>query len=263
MVSFVWPRKVKQVPAWALHRRELLTIAQTVQDACAVSEMPDLVVLPSAHERYAERTEVRNLIDRLNSGLNHTFLVCNIEKLPLYADEVDPLLRGYPVSRLEFALGQSELESAFEKALLKWQLLGQETSKPQPNSKLSQFPDDPLGESQVLTDVTRDLRSATGRLSAAAIATLFGISQARLAQVLGKNRATVNKTPDAPALQPLLHDFERIARLRVIFSDEDFRAWLNRPNDLLDGETPLALILQGYAIDVADFAENMLTGAPT
>lgn len=83
------------------------------------------------------------------------------------------------------------------------------------------------------------------------------------AALLGRKRQTISKTDDAESLQADLIPFERIARLRAVLSDADFRKWLRMPNDQLDGETPLQLVEDGEISVVAELAEDMLTGVLT
>lgn len=85
---------------------------------------------------------------------------------------------------------------------------------------------------------------------------------AELAGLIGKSRQSVSKTEDAESSQESLAPFARIARLRAVLSDDDFRVWLNLPNDALDGITPLAMIRGGGSDVVADLAEDMLSGSP-
>jgi hypothetical protein len=80
---------------------------------------------------------------------------------------------------------------------------------------------------------------------------------------MGKHRATVGKTPAGSALQLLLRPYERILRLRALMPVKDFVAWLEAPNQHLDGHTPRELIDQGRANVVAGLVEDALTGQPT
>jgi uncharacterized protein (DUF2384 family) len=47
-----------------------------------------------------------------------------------------------------------------------------------------------------------------------------------------------------------------------VLSDEDLRAWLRTPNELLDGRSPWAVIRDGNVESVAELAEDMLSGSP-
>ena len=120
-----------------------------------------------------------------------------------------------------------------------------------------------LDKMQKVLDVTKNLRTEGGSLSAKLIADLYNVPQAELANWLGRTKQSVFKTPDADSLQNSLEYFERIACLRIALSDEDFRKWLRMPNELLDGETPIELIARGKWQLVADFVADMITGSPT
>jgi len=120
-----------------------------------------------------------------------------------------------------------------------------------------------LDKMQKVLDVTKDLRTDSGKLSAKLIADLYRVPQTDLGNWLGKKKQGISKTPDADSLQNSLEYFERIARLRIALSDEDFRKWLRMRNELLDGATPLELIAQGKWQIVADFVADMITGSPT
>ena len=110
---------------------------------------------------------------------------------------------------------------------------------------------------------TRDLRSSSGRLTADRIAEVFQIPLNALASSIESTRQALFKTPDSEAIQTKLFPFERIARLRRLLNAEDFQAWLNMSNDLLDGHSPIQIIKRGEAGIVADLAEDMLTGSTT
>lgn len=110
---------------------------------------------------------------------------------------------------------------------------------------------------------TTDLREPTGRLSARRVAELFDLSLSQLAALLGRNKQTVAKTPDAEALQAGLRDFGRVAGLRVALDgNEAFRHWLRTPTRPLEGHSPRELIDAGRVRVVADLVEDMLTGSP-
>ena len=110
---------------------------------------------------------------------------------------------------------------------------------------------------------TVDLRAPNGRLSARRVAELFDLSLSQLAALLGRNKQTVSKTPDAETIQAGLRDFGRIAGLRAALDgDEAFRHWLRTPTRPLEGHSPRELIDAGRVRVVADFVEDMLTGSP-
>lgn len=110
---------------------------------------------------------------------------------------------------------------------------------------------------------TRDLRTEAGNLSAQYIAELYGVSLSALGKWIGRSRQALNKTPEAETLQDIFGFFERIARLRLNISDEDFRKWLRIPNALLDGKRPLDLLAHKQWQVLADFVDDLLTGSPT
>src|SRR5688572_15026893 len=110
-----------------------------------------------------------------------------------------------------------------------------------------------------------DLRSARGHLSIKPIAELFGMDVIELGRLVGRaNKAALSKTPDAKPLQPLLQPFADIALLRAPdFGDEQFRKWLNTPNEHMKNRAPLEWIREGRIKDVAGFVFGLLTGQPS
>jgi hypothetical protein len=119
-----------------------------------------------------------------------------------------------------------------------------------------------LDEIKEIIDSTRDLRAASGNLSATAIASAFGVSINQLAVWLGRTRQAICKTPDADSLQNELGLFERVARLRVVVAKDRFLKWLRMPNSQLEGDRPLDLLAKGERQVVADLVTDMLTGSP-
>ena len=113
-------------------------------------------------------------------------------------------------------------------------------------------------------EITADLRTQKGNLSAKTIADAYGLSMSELAVMLHRTKQAVSQTPDAESLQAVLGFFERIARLRVVLRDsESFRKWLRTPNRRLGGEAPLGWITRGRLQALADLVEDILTGAPS
>lgn len=110
-----------------------------------------------------------------------------------------------------------------------------------------------------------DLRSERGRLSIKPIAELFGMDVIEIGRLIGRdNKATLSKTPDAEALQEPLKPFSDIALLRAPgFGDEQFRKWLNAPNEHMRNRAPMDWIRDGRVQDVAGFVYGILTGQPT
>jgi len=157
---------------------------------------------------------------------------------------------------VEFAQGPDQAAFALQEAFAKlWAGLQKEASQASQQ--------DPLGKVKGVIAATADLRAPSGRLSAQTISEAFSLSGAELARLIGRKRQTVSKTDDAKSLQAALRPFERIARLRSVLAEVDFRSWLNMPNEQLDKLSPLDVIRQGKAGAVADLAENMLLGNPT
>jgi cell division protein ZapA (FtsZ GTPase activity inhibitor) len=122
---------------------------------------------------------------------------------------------------------------------------------------------DHLSELKKVIEATDDLRAKSGKLSADKVASVFGLSVAELAALVGRTRQTASKTPDADSLQTLLQPFERVARVRTVLNQNDFRKWLRLANDELDGRTPFEMIREGKVAVVADLVEDMLTGSPS
>ena len=149
------------------------------------------------------------------------------------------------------AYGNKDLQGSLVKALAKYQVESEETKN------------DALSQAREVIAATRPLLTESGRLSAKAVASVFGIPWTRFAKQIGSTKQAVDKTPDSAALQPALRPYERVARLRAVLKDADFRAWLNRANVHLDNRTPLELIESERVEIVADFVENMLTGTPS
>jgi hypothetical protein len=121
----------------------------------------------------------------------------------------------------------------------------------------------PLDDLKEVLATTTDLRDTSGNLSAELVAKLYGVSLSQLATWLGRTRQALAKTPDADSLQDDLSHFGRVARLRVALADDaEFRKWLRTPNDQLDGGKPLDWIARKRWQALADFVDDMLTGAP-
>jgi hypothetical protein len=121
----------------------------------------------------------------------------------------------------------------------------------------------PLDHVKKVMEATADLHGTSGRLSASAVAEVFGVSQSKLAEWLGRTRQAVSKTPESESLQHALSFYERTARLRARVSGEDFKKWLRMPNAQLDLSKPLDLLAEGEGQLVADLVDDMLTGSPS
>lgn len=161
---------------------------------------------------------------------------------------------AHHASDVEFVRGVCEAEFALNEAVAKiWA---------DPQKKIAGQDDDPLGKVRSVIAATKDLRLASGRLSARKVGDAFGLSLNEMASILGTTRQALFKTPDSKAIQKSLFGFERVARLRTLLAPEEFGAWLNMSNEPLDGHAPLELIRQGQVVAVANLAEDMLTGSP-
>jgi hypothetical protein len=98
----------------------------------------------------------------------------------------------------------------------------------------------------------------------ARVARVFGVSVSQLAGRLGRTKQALSKTPDADSLQDELGYFERVTRLRMITNgDADFRKRLRAPHEILDNAPPLELLASRQWQALADYVEDILTGAPT
>ena len=137
-------------------------------------------------------------------------------------------------------------------------------SEPMDTVKLAPARTSPLDKAKAVTTATADLREGNGNLSAVRVAKLYGVSLSQLAEWLGRTKQAMSKTPDADSLQDALGYFERVARLRLITKDDgEFRKWLRTPHELLDNARPLELMAKGEWQAMADYVDDMLTGAPT
>ncbi len=120
-----------------------------------------------------------------------------------------------------------------------------------------------LDQAAEIVNATGDLRAGSGNLSAAAVATAFGVSVSQLAGWLGRTRQALGKTPDADSLQNALGFFERVARLRAVLPNTRLLKWLRMRNVQLDHKAPLELMAGRERQVVADLVDDMLTGAPS
>lgn len=159
---------------------------------------------------------------------------------------------GERSSDVEFARGSEEASFILLEAIAKMAAVALPVPRPSPLQGLTS-----------VIEATAPLRSGSGRLSAERIAEAFMLPLAGVAAAIGKRRQGVAKTPDASSIQESLRQFERIYQLRGQLSEEGFLAFLNMPNDELDGQPPIDLVRKGRVAVVADLVEDMLTGTPT
>jgi uncharacterized protein (DUF2384 family) len=178
-----------------------------------------------------------------------------------HSDQLTRLLEALPNPKeVELAFGAEEAAHALRVALIKASVAARKRAVEL--EKLSS-PQDPFREIKQIIAATSGLHVKSGRLSAKKVARFFDLSVSGLAKLFGKKRQTLLKTDDSESIQTHLTPFERIARLRAVLSDADFRKWLRMPNRQLDKQAPRDLIRKGDAIVVADLVEDMLSGTAT
>jgi len=252
-VSFAGLTSRGKIPKWA---KRFNNVRSTTLDELSHQEsLSGILVVQDAGSKRMEREPelLAMLAYHLWKSSRPVRLVLNFP-----SPSVDPealthrlrLFRQY-LSRVDVA-GNEDLEGRVVEALAKYQVESEETKN------------DPLSQAREVIAATRPLLSEeSGRLSAKAVASAFDIPWTRFAKWIGSTKQAVGKTPDSAALQPALRQYERVARLRAVLKDADFRAWLNRANVHLDNQTPLEVIESGRVEIVADLVESMLTGTPS
>ena len=158
-----------------------------------------------------------------------------------------------------FAQNPSDLATELDHIGIKLDLARQ----PNGRDRLPKAPrPSPLDRMKEVVKSTADLRVANGNLSAMRVAEAFGVSLNQLAGWLKRTRQAIGKTPDADSLQPQLAFFERVARLRAVVPSDGFQKWLRLASPEFDHRTPLDLLAKGEWQALADFVDDMLTGAP-
>lgn len=273
-VSFAGLNARGTIPTWAktsviesylpsglrLHNFERCTASELIES----KSLPELIVLNATSPK--KLSDFPLIINGLSHLLkNRSQVTWLIISYPTAHDTPKRIgectfetLKYFPYSteHIEISLGKEQLQHTFYEAFAKW--FASTKIK-----KISESQTDPLSEAREVIKATRPLLASSGRLSAKSIAKEFGLSLTKLSESIGRLKQTVSKTPDSPKIQSDLKPFEKTFRLRAMLSDRDFKAWLKRPNRHLDEATPLELILNGDTEIVADFAEDMLTGAPS
>jgi hypothetical protein len=246
------------IPTWV---RKYDPDTATESQVSALRQLPRLTVVQVKAPDYVVKHEafIRNLASRHEKtlGPSKILIVFEAKSAPAKAPALLAWLRYFSRAEdVEFAHGPDHAAFALQEAFAKlWADLQREANQASPR--------DPLGVVKSVLAATADLRAPSGRLSAQKISDALGLSGAELARLIGRKRQTVAKTDDAKSLQAALRPFERLARLRSVLSEPDFRSWLNMSNEQLDKLSPLDVIRQGKAGAVADLAENMLLGNPT
>lgn len=252
-VTFAGVDRPGTVPVWA---RRYAATRSTLAELCAAPELTGIAVVQSSAP--GKFMESASLISKfletvaLTSSLS-TRLILGFKRAE--AEEfldLAPLLARFPglAGRVELVRQTRDLHDALLEAITK--------------VLATRAEHDPFAEIPSVAKLGQRLRAPSGRLDASKIAETFGISTAELARQIGTTRQRVAKTPDAEALQSALRPYERIARLRTVLTDAEFKAWLHTPNDQLeDNETPIDYLKAGARKPLASVAENMLAGAPS
>ena len=253
-VSFTGWEKRGSIPRWA---HGLNAQRKTISEVYKAESNPGVIVIKALNPKglKQQRSQVCELGEKL-SNIHHPYkLVVNfssvkipkpeslVEVLHLFPRDVNP--------HIEFCLGKETLEQCLVEALAKFSVYEK------------QFGEDPLAKSKKIVKVSRKLLAESGRLSAKSVAKEFGVSLTRLAEQISRTKQSLSKTPDSPRIQSLLRPYERIHRLRSVFSANDFRAWLGRANPEFDGHSPMNLLDTGQAEVVFELVDDMLLGAPS
>lgn len=253
LVSFADWNKQGSIPRWA---RGFNTQRNTVSEISRATNLPAIIVLeaPTPEIHGPQRRCMRNFVERLEHSTQPFKIVLSFSsKKSIDFENMVDVLRLFPrelCSNIEISPRLGTLEDSLKEAFAKYLLSNVDRER------------DSLANAKNIVSAVRPLLAASGRLSAKAIAAEFGMPVAQLASQIRQSRQALGKTPDAPRIQMLLRPYERIYRLRSIFSKSDFLAWLERPNRELDNSSPMELIKASHADIVADLVEDMLLGAP-
>lgn len=227
--------------------------------------LPDITVVDVGHRSLLGapfRELLRDLAGKQRETAGPAFIVLVLSRARQPAPgEVAKLLRPFAQpERVEITWGANpdRVDEIVESLEPKLEVLREAAaSMPDPSRR------SPMDRVEKVLGATRDLRSENGNISARNIAGLYGISLSELGKWIYRSRQALHKTPNAESLQNALGSFERIARLRLRLSDEDFRKWLRMPNPLLEGLRPLDLLAQRRWQELCDFVDDLLTGSPT
>lgn len=115
------------------------------------------------------------------------------------------------------------------------------------------------------SDVVQEFHDPdAGRLDAARIALVLGLSVSALAKAVGVTASALSKRPTARAAQEGLREIEWVwgTLRRMLGSDTVARAWLNAPHPDLGNQAPLSLLTEGSAAALAAYVRSALTGQP-
>lgn len=252
-IRFVGINKAGRVPLWARKwKASRTTLKKSIESRTGSGIL--VIYSKSSGELEDHLTEVTATGKRFRQD---TRVVIELpEKTKVETKDMFNILRRghFRSGQVDFAWGEKQLKHSLMEAAAKY-LVEQEEEE---ENCL-----DPLSEAVEVIGATRPLLAPSGRLSAKAVANVFGMTLAKIGKLIGKSRQTLTKTPDAPAIQPLLQPFARVARLRAVLGEDDFRAWLERPNPHLDEKSAINVIEEGQTEVVADLVEDMLTGRPS
>jgi Protein of unknown function (DUF2384) len=260
-VSFAGWDRSGSIPGWA---KELGARRTTVEEVSSSPSLEGIIVIDARSPEKVIGDLIRT--KALASWCLHTadpvqvVFSFNTTERPksdwLMAEDCLKIFRKFPRTHdcIDFAWGRDHLEETVWKAIAKY-YFQKEKSR---NSAT-----DALAEAKEVIAATKPLLSAKGRLSSDAVANSFGISEAKLAKLIGSSRQALSKTPDSAAIQDKLRPYERIARLRALLDRKEFLAWLELPNRHLGGDSPMQVIDAGEVVIVADLVESMLTGTPS
>lgn len=104
---------------------------------------------------------------------------------------------------------------------------------------------------------------ASGRFDAKRIAERLGVSVNRLAQATGVSQQALSKQPTSPRAQKGLASIARaLAAVDELLPGDQAKMWLNTPHLRLDNASPVEVIVQGGADNVARMIEGALEGIP-
>jgi predicted transcriptional regulator len=250
------PEVRASLPRWA---KDFNATIDPLSEFTQRSALPPVTLISASSPRRLLDTTalVRHLSERISESRQFSVVLFLFHKTVerARADQVE-LLQSLPRSLLvdvDLTFGRDSVESSLHEALAKYLAWSDTAEAPGLDS---------LATATKALAATHDLRSGSGKLSAKKVAAAFGVTQSKVAQWMGRSRQSISKTPEAEDLQKPLATLERIARLRAVITDAQFRAWLNMENAELGDERPLDLIAAGRARVVAELVEDMLTGSP-
>ncbi len=239
-------RVAKTAEGWDVKLLDLPGLAQR-------RDLHDLTILEQQGLQTNTFEEALKLLSqKVQHSPSATFVVLVLPQPPTKNERYSMLQRFAQPERVTITLENQDIQDLLDDFAPKIELL-----------QSPRIPSDyPLDALRKTVQLGSALREKSGALSAKLIAELYGVSLAELSRWLGRDRQRISKTPTAASLQEALSPLERIARLRLILSDEDFRRWLRMANQHLGNQRPLDVVAKGKAEVVADLASDMITGRP-